>query len=576
MNGVLELEQLKSNNPCIFLDSAFQGWGMLFSDPLLEIVAFNKKEFFDSLSQIDKIKKTKYVVGYIRYEAKEFFLQKEIESNTPLLWFGMFDKYELIEKINHDGTYNPFIKINNDIPFEEYKQSFSKIKSQIELGNTYQVNYTFDKILDVGSSVENLYLSLRETQKTDYLAFIKNKYDTILSFSPELFFEIYGNKIKVKPMKGTIQKGKDELENQEKKNFLKNDEKNKAENSMIVDLLRNDIGRLCKLGSVNVASFLEIEEYSTLYQMTSTVEGELKPNVSILDILTAIFPCGSVTGAPKIKTMNIIQELEKGLRGVYCGAIGYLSPEKSVFSVPIRILQKQNNHWQYRVGSGIVWDSDLKEEWKECELKAKFLESQINFGLIETMLVLPSGRIFYEKRHFDRLKSSAEYFGFVLPAKIFPIRPLQTSCILRLVVYKDGRYDLSYRPILDSKTNLVQISQTRLDSQNTFLFHKTTYRPWYEDAMQKISARKYYDVLFFNEKGELCEGARSNVLLEKNGIFYTPKVESGLLNGIFRQRFMQKLNTIEKSITYEELKDADAVYCMNSVRGLKEVRIAFG
>ncbi len=572
MNGIINKNKLLKHDICIFLDSAIEGKGMFFCDPIEIITAFNKKNFFNSLKKINNLKQKKYLAGYIRYEAKEYFLDKDIESTKPLLWFGVFDNFELIEHVDSNYVYNPFIQINNSIFFENYKEALKKIKYNIENGNTYQVNYTFDKFLKAGSSKENLYLALRQAQKTDYCAFIKNYDDTILSFSPELFFEVEKNKIITKPMKGTVKKGYSEEENKKNKEFMANDEKNRAENVMIVDLLRNDIGKICKTGSINVKSLFDIEEYPTLYQMTSTVEGYLKENTSFEEILEALFPCGSVTGAPKTKTMQIIDEIEKDSRDIYCGAIGFISPEKTVFSVPIRILQKQNENWKYRVGSGIVWDSDIENEWKECELKAKFLDIQPEFQLFETMLV-QNQQIVYKKEHLKRLKDSAKFFSFKFNEKIFNIKPAQDG-MLRLVLFKGGNFELEYKPLKAHNNNLVKVSDINLDTQNTFLYHKTTYRPWYKEAMQEIINGKYYDFLFFNEKGELCEGARTNVFVEKKNILYTPAIESGLLNGVLRQDLLKNKKATEKIITHSDLQKADAIYCGNSVRNLVKVQLA--
>ncbi len=566
---ILDKNKLAKYDICIFLDSAVDGKGLFFCNPIEIITAYNKKEFFKALKKIDNLKKNKYLAGYMRYEAKEYFLDRDIESTKPLLWFGVFDEFQTIKQVDYTDVYNPFMEINNSICFQDYKEVLNKIKNNIENGNTYQVNYTFDKFLKAGCSEQNLYLALRQVQRTYYCAFIKNYDDTILSFSPELFFEIEGNKIITKPMKGTIKKGKTEEENKINKEFLSIDEKNRAENVMIVDLLRNDIGKICKTGSINVKSLFDIEEYPTLYQMTSTIEGELKENTSFENILEALFPCGSVTGAPKIKTMQIIDQIEKDYRAVYCGAIGYISPEKSMFSVPIRILQKQDKSWQYRVGSGVVWDSDIENEWKECELKAKFLNIQPEFGLIETMLV-ENRQILYKKEHFARLKNSAEFFEFNINEEIFNIQPAQDG-MLRLVLARDGNFDLEYKPLKSPSNNFVKISDRVLDSQNTFLYHKTTYRPWYKEAMQDIINGKYYDILFFNEKGKLCEGARTNVFIEENDALYTPTKESGLLNGVLRQDLLKNKKATEKNITLSDLQNADAIYCGNSVRGLVQV-----
>jgi para-aminobenzoate synthetase/4-amino-4-deoxychorismate lyase len=290
-------------------------------------------------------------------------------------------------------------------------------------------------------------------------------------------------------------------------------------------------------------------------------------------VFKALFPCGSVTGAPKIRTMQIIDELEIGNREVYCGAIGLIAPEKTVFSVPIRILQKKNNEGFFlcRVGGAIVWDSDILDEWKETLVKIKFLSSGEDFELVETIKV-ENAELIYGVEHFERLKKSAEALGFEFNDDLLKIKP-EKDGILRILLSKNGDFKTQYLPLEDAKTNRVTVSENKIDSKQSLLRHKTTHRPWYESSVKKIRDGVIYDEIFFNEKNELTEGARSNVVVEIGGKLFTPPIESGLLNGILRSRMIAQGTLFEKKISKDELFSSENVYCINSVRGVKKVEI---
>ncbi|HRZ40186.1 MAG TPA: chorismate-binding protein, partial [Candidatus Omnitrophota bacterium] len=435
------------------------------------------------------------------------------------------------------------------------------------------------------AGAEHLYGFLREFQKTPYCAFLRGGGREVLSFSPELFFERDGDHICVQPMKGTAARGAlaglDEERSQ-----LAADEKNRAENVMIVDLLRNDLGRIAKTGSVRVESLFDVETHPTLHQMTSRIRAELGPEVTYQKIFEAIFPSGSVTGAPKVRTMQIIDGLERGGRGVYCGAIGYISPQKkAVFSVPIRILQRAagETDWQYRVGSGIVWDSDPRSEWEEAHLKTKFLTQGApkDFQLIETML-WENGRLLWRDEHLKRLEASARCFGFSMDGGILEkleefLRQLPgASQRVRLLCSRDGTIELQASLLAAwarEREVLVGVSEVRLDPENIFLRHKTTCRPWYQMTMERIAGKDVFDDVFFNSKGQLCEGAITNVFVEINGCLYTPPVECGLLPGILRQQLLKEGRCRERLISREEFLGAQRFYVGNSVRGLLPARL---
>ncbi len=538
----------------------------LFQNPVKVFKAFNHSEFFAMLDEIESLSKTYYAVGYIRYEAKNLFFDESYTNDSPLLYFEVFDKYEeYIPKNQQSYSLNPIPSIS----FEEYEYAINTVKNEILNGNTYEVNYTYDWLVDFRDEELSLYDYLLSRQKTPYNAFFKNEYDTVLSFSPELFFEIKDRHILTKPMKGTIARGRDYIEDKTNIEFLKNDIKNRAENVMIVDLLRNDLGRIARTGSVKAEKLFEIETHKTLHQMTSEVEADLKDDVSLADVIKAIFPCGSITGAPKISTMNIIDKVENGSRDIYCGAIAYLSPDELVCSVPIRILQRKTGDttFKYRVGGAIVWDSSAQDEWEETITKTKFLQD--DYSLVETVKVT-NKKIFLAEEHFARLKQSALELGFKFNEEILNIRP-ERDGILRILLHKNGDFQTELRQFERTHINNVRISPVKISSKNYLLKYKTTYRPFYIDTYKKIVAGEVYDELFFNERGELTEGSRTNILVESGGKFYTPPLKCGLLNGVLRQSLLDAGVCSERVMYLEDIINADAIYCINSVRGIKKV-----
>lgn len=530
-----------------------------FTNPIKIITAFNFDELKTAFAKIEELKNQYYIVGYLRYNA--FSGQS---SNFPLLYFEVFNSYNIYKTKNTKKLLlNPTPCVN----FCEYSNAIKKIKEEIAKGNTYEVNYTYDFDVPFDGDELDLFNFLLSKQKTPYNFYIKNQYDTVLSFSPELFFEMQNNHILTKPMKGTIHRGEDKKEDKKLIEFLKNDIKNRAENVMIVDLLRNDLGRIAKVGTVNVSKLFEIETHKTLHQMTSQIEADLKENTTFFDIFKAIFPCGSITGAPKISTMKVISDVEKGERNIYCGAIGMISPKETIFSVPIRILQKTNeqNKFKYRVGGAIVWDSNTQDEWEETLTKTKFLNDE--FQIIETVKI-ENNSILFEKEHFKRMQKTAEHFGFKFKT---PEIAKTDDGMLRILLNRDGEIKTELKRITPAKTSKIAISPIIQNSKNEFLYYKTTYRPWYYDSFQRIKNGEIYDEIFFNEKGELTEGARSNIVLQLNGNLYTPPVQCGLLNGVFRQELLKNNKCTEKILYKKDLEKAEKIFCVNSVRGMVEV-----
>lgn len=541
-----------------------------FENPIKIIEAFDNESFIRAFSQIEDLRKRPnlYLLGYIRYETKDVFLGKEIKSDLPLLYFEVYEGAKTQRNKNANNYYvlNPIAQID----YKTYENAINQIKEEIAEGNTYQVNYTYDYEIKTEMNGYELYNAVLPNQKTPYNAYIKNKYEEILCFSPELFFTLEENKICTKPMKGTVKRGVNAEEDRANIEFLKNDIKNRAENVMIVDLLRNDLSKIAKTGSVKVDKLFEVETHKTVHQMTSEISAELEEGTTLYEIFEALFPCGSVTGAPKVNTMEIIERLETGKRGVYCGAIGLITPEKTVFSVPIRTLQGVNGTYTCRVGGAIVWDSTPEEEWEETLTKIKFLGGNMNdFKLVETMLV-KNGEIQDKEAHIKRMGNSSKELDFKFSEEIFNIK-LCSDCILRVLLSKDGSFETQILPVNEINTNRIVISEQKVNSQEPLLFHKTTCRPWYQETMEKVKQCLVFDEVFFNEKGELTEGSRSNIILEIDGKWFTPPVKCGLLNGILRQKLINEGKVEEKILYLDDLEKAEKVFCINSVRGIVEV-----
>jgi para-aminobenzoate synthetase/4-amino-4-deoxychorismate lyase len=451
-------------------------------------------------------------------------------------------------------------------------------------------------IADVAPDSVSLFLHLAQTQNK-YAAFIETDDFAICSASPELFFELNGETIFSKPMKGTMKRGRTTKEDLHNLNWLRASEKNRAENVMIVDMLRNDLGKIAQSGSVHVPELFAIEKYSTLFQMTSTVQA--KTNASVTKIFSALFPCASITGAPKVSTMKIIKELETSPRKIYTGSIGYISPNRQArFNVAIRtaLIDKKNKTAEYGVGGGIVWDSEDKDEFEEALLKAKVLTQapQPEFSLFETLLWTKEDGYFLLDKHIARLKDSAEYFDFeFLEEKIISYLENISKNLFAEDGEKSGQVNapsaalggrdyVRVKIILDKNGNLtseakdfdlqekvfkVCLANQPVNSNNLFLFHKTTHREVYEKSMQT----GFDDVLLFNEKDELTEFTIGNLVVEQNGEFFTPSIACGLLAGTFREHLLKAGEIKERVIYKHELNQFEKIYLINSLRKWVEV-----
>ncbi len=575
-------------------------YSFLFSRPVRIITCYKMEEIRGAFSELeDFVSKGYYAAGFISYEAgfsfEDTLKGRSNDFSFPLLWFGVYKRPAVFgpgEKIVFwRRSVSPYTLkgLRPNITREEYISNIKRIKDFIRKGDTYQVNYTFKYKFRFSGSPYALYEDLKEKQNVSYSAFIKTSGFTILSMSPELFFRKTGNCIQVSPMKGTIDRGKDLTGDRHNIKNLRESPKDRSENVMIVDLLRNDIGRISSSGTVKAVRLFEVEKYETLFQMISRIRGILKKDISIYDLLKAIFPSGSVTGAPKISTMKIINSLEKEPRLIYTGGIGYFSPSgDAVFNVAIRtvLIDNEGNKGEMGVGSGIVYDSEPSKEFDECRLKADFItQKRLEFKLIETILWQSRKGYSLLKKHLLRLSSSAEYFNFKYErgcivnelARLERHFKGEGSFKVRLLLNKDGRIETIFSRIdKESGPFKVSFSDKRVCSSDVFLYHKTTNRVLYNSEYAKWRKKGYSDIIFTNEKGHVTEGAISNIIIKKGKCYYTPPVECGLLNGVFRRHLIEtrKIPVREKVLRREDILDADEVFMMNSVRGM--VKVALG
>lgn len=567
--------------------------------PEIVLQASQMDEIVPVLQEVERLVADGYfAAGFITYEAGFAFLPKlpsPPSIDLPLIWFGLSRNIQKNVPLPLDSAFQdedqPILEdFSLNLDRKSYRNSIQTIHDYIARGDTYQVNFTMRYRGRFQGSPAALYKQLRKKQGVSYAAYIETDDWAILSLSPELFFRKRNNEITVRPMKGTAPRGRTLQEDNENAQRLISSPKEMSENLMIVDLLRNDLGKVCEPGSIQVTRAMEVERYETLLQMTSNIRGILKPDIRLTNLMRAVFPSGSVTGAPKLRTMQIIHELEREPRNVYTGAIGFLSDQDACFNVAIRtaVVNKRRGTIEMGVGSGILFEADPSFEYDECELKGNFLtQTSPEFQLFETLLWEPEGGFRHMEFHLSRLLSSAEYFLFSVEAGF--LRALLSQKHLeynqhyrepqrvRLLVSSTGGTDLQVSSLEPpDTTNLtVCISTKRTNSADRFLFHKTTHRNFYDQELMAARANGYFEVLFKNEREEITEGAITNVLIEQAGVLYTPPVDCGLLPGVLRRSLMEskELPVHERVLFEDDLLRADAVYVCNSIRGLLKVKL---
>jgi len=490
--------------------------------------------------------------------------------------------------------------VEPDIDRDVYQRRFEQVQQFIRDGDTYQINLTFPLFFRWYGDPLALYRQLRARQKVSYAALIEGTDRTIVSLSPELFLHRRGDLIQTRPMKGTRPRGASTEQDRRLAEEMRADPKSRAENLMIVDLLRNDLGRVSEVGSVRVRSLFDVETFETVLQMTSTVQGRVGPGVGLEQVLRAMFPCGSVTGAPKHRSRQIIAALEARPRGIYTGSLGYLDPDGTLsLNVAIRTLELEpDGRGRLGIGGGVVADSTAQDEWNECFIKARFLtQADPGFELIETMRAdvpgerpqrdadAPPAWIALWSDHCRRLQASAAWFAFRLdPDELAgavgrSLAALATGAWrIRVTLNKAGRVGVFSEPLarpLPGDLPAVRVARATVQSGAWQQAHKTSYRPLYDVALQMARSEGLWDLLFFNERDELVEGARSSVFVRLGGRLVTPPLASGALPGVMRARLLAdpSIGAVERTVGRGELEQAQGLYVCNAVRGLFQVRL---
>ena len=558
------------------------GVRQIFTDAIKELKTKNIKEVKHLLAEVEAYQnKGYYAVGYLSYEAAPAFETKFQVIDGPLM-----SEYLLYFTIHETVQTEPIPLAYEAIALpeswqeltsaEEYKAAIEQIHHHIRQGDTYQVNYTVQLQQKLTADPFAIYNRLVVEQNAHYNAFIQHDDVSIISISPELFFKKDGDRLTTRPMKGTTNRGLTTETDLKQAQWLAQDQKNRSENMMIVDLLRNDMNRISKIGSENVKRLCQVEQYSTVWQMTSTIETQLLPNSSLSDVFQALFPCGSITGAPKIATMEIINKVEKQPRGVYCGAIGILVPQgPSIFNVAIRTLQMEGTKAVYGVGGGITWDSKWEAEYEETKQKAAVLYRQNpRFDLISTGRV-HQGKLLFLEEHMKRLQESSRYFDYPFNKEkvkkqvedLCQSLDFDTDYRLKMSLAKDGELTFEHNQLTGLADDFCQarlVEQTYpLDSPYTYF--KTSYRP-------HISLGPH-EQIYYNQKKELLETSIGNLVLKIEDQLYTPPIRLGLLNGIYRQNLIANNQVTERVLTLDNLKQAQAIYGCNAVRGLYELKV---
>ncbi len=567
-------------------DSEVGRW-LEFSSPRLVLSAARIEEVLPLLRRIEQEVEghSRHAAGFISYEAAPAFdpaLPAQSDGEFPLAWFGIFSAPAEIALLPGGNQPGADISWQPSVTPEQYRRCVRRIKEHIRAGDTYQVNFTYRLRAQTDADPWRLFLELAGDGRAPFAAFVDTGEWAVCSASPELFLRLDGEEIESRPMKGTAPRGLWPEQDRERRSSLVRSEKERAENVMIVDMVRNDLGRAAFGGSVRVPELFEAERYPAAWQMTSTVSARTHEPLS--RILQAAFPPASITGAPKRRTMEIIAELECSPRRVYTGAIGFVSPgRRARFNVAIRtvLLHKPTGRAEFGLGGGILWDSRPESEYAECLTKAGTLAPlPRDFDLLETLLWTPGGGYALLEYHLRRLEESADYFD--IPAELEKIRqeleriasglPAEPHRV-RLLVSGAGFVRGRAAP-LDPAAGFgrVALAAGPVDAKDVFLYHKTTRRGVYEEALRQRPGSD--EVLLYNADGEITESVTANVAVELAGSLWTPPLRCGLLPGTQRAFLLERGRLRERVISVEAALAAPKIYLFNSVRGMREIRLS--
>lgn len=553
-----------------------------FTQPIKELKTRDLSEVADLLAQVESYQEQGYyVVGYVSYEAAPAFEEKLAVHNLPLLgeYLLYFTVHDRVETSPIPLTYEEVdlpSKWREQTSAEDYEKAISQIHHHLRQGDTYQVNYTVQLKQDLSANPFAIYNRMVVEQEAGYNAYVEHDEMAVISMSPELFFEQNDRELTTRPMKGTTKRGLTDQEDLAQASWLEQDSKNRSENMMIVDLLRNDMNRISEVGSEHVERLCQVEQYSTVWQMTSTIKSQLRLDVDLVAIFRSLFPCGSITGAPKIATMEIVKDLEPQPRGVYCGTIGLLLPNgRRIFNVAIRTIQLYQEKAIYGVGGGITWDSTWESEYREVHQKAAVLyRKQACFKLITTGKISQK-QLQFEDQHLERLIKASRFFAYPFDPEELR-QKIEEECQacdsyqdyrLRITISKSGEIELSRQILTPLSPSFckAKLCLQEADLNQAFTYFKTTHRPHLRLGEQ--------EKIYHNKSRELLETSIGNLVLKINGKLYTPPISQEILPGIYRQHLLETGQVEEKVLTVPDLDQAEAVYGCNAVRGLYELEV---
>jgi para-aminobenzoate synthetase/4-amino-4-deoxychorismate lyase len=558
-----------------------------FADPARIVVAESPSAVRPALAEVERLTRDfgLHAVGFLTYEAGQAFNLpvRRQDDSIPLAWFGLFEPkgVRVMAQPTREGEYR-LGPLRPSIERHDFDGAFETIKGHLAAGDTYQVNFTFKMRGEFDGEPRALFADLIEAQRGRHSAFIRIGDRAICSASPELFFELDGLSIRSRPMKGTARRGLTAADDRRRRDELHESTKQRAENVMIVDMVRNDLGRVADVGSIEVPELFTVEQYPNVWQMTSLVTG--RSLASLEETFAAMHPSASVTGAPKVRTMAILSQLESEPRGIYTGAVGHVPPDGNAsFNVAIRtaVVDLSGGRVEFGVGSGIVWDSDAGAEYEECLLKGTVIgQPPARFELLETMRWTAEHGFFLLDRHLARLREAAGYFDFVFSADATKaalgdaVKGLPQAQRVRLLVARDGGVRVERATLVESPAALgVGIAAEPIDAGNVWLYHKTTQRDVYERARAQASG--YDDVILWNRSGQVTEATTANVVAEVGGARVTPPVECGLLAGTFRAELLARGEIREQALTLDDLRAASRVWLINSVHEWREAIVDF-
>jgi para-aminobenzoate synthetase / 4-amino-4-deoxychorismate lyase len=570
---------------CLLTDFPGQKAPQLLTQPSKILTTSLPQEIPDLLSQAESMAKAGgWVGGFLSYEAASAFSLPTVKKcQTPLLWFAQFEQSETLcyphpDRLAKLADCSPQPLISP----ADYHADLDKILSYILAGDSYQVNHTVSAKIGSAIDLATLYLKIQPQHRFPYGTWLNTGEIEIASFSPELLISKQGNRLTTAPIKGTRPRSDDFRSDQGEGEALIKSQKDRAEHLMIVDMARNDLGRVCSVGSVQVPHLFEKRSFSTVHHLESRVQGQSEPGRGLDSIMEALFPAASITGAPKKRAMEIIQELEGRERGIYTGSIGIIEPGGDcTFNVAIRtVTQNRSQKGAYLgLGGGIVADSNPHKEWAEIAHKGAFLSKIPEpFGLIETFLLPESGVVKNLPEHLNRLGQSARRLGFVFSQKQVEsqlneeinrrLKEGPVPQILRLLLTLDGQLSFSHRPFVPVRKNLsIVVASNRLDRMDLLLQHKTSRRDLFTVPFQAAKAQGRDDVLFLNNIGLVTEGAIRGVMVRLDGQWYVPQISDGLLPSIWRSQQIRRLGAKERSLTLELLIQAEEIRMGNAVHG---------